>query len=496
MANDLPSVVTKELDALEKMADKVVTSKNIKFFIKPSKTVINDIVKAAHTDQLNFQTIFRSFTITASSLIPYGGSFIAPLLELIWPNADTVKKEDNKMIDLFAKIAKETVDEAIKTFDSAMISATLKTLKDEYIALESEFNNTTELYYSSTGTRAEHNRTKVEIINSNFKMALNQASKSGFEDAELPFYTAIATTYLLFIKSIKANGKGSKLLLDDKTYQEYVSLFPNFSNESIKHIKQTFFDYLKKDSIPTRVYYYSTIRNETFWNVLERDTFIKENGKTFYLDANGRKFTGWYSDRTSSHAYFPLLESNTYYYFSDKKTDKFELGEMVTGFFTDTDGREYYLSEKDNLSTHVSPEPNNVPPLRTLNKGELAVGYFELEGKGSFLATLPILHPPELKEGELRTKWVQDSHFHYYYFAPIDGTLNDAGKKFRRGQMMTGWIWDDQNRGWYYLTENTITNMDHTIFKRGQMVTGNIILSGSPYTFDSTGKCINCAPKK
>ena len=172
--------------------------------------------------------------ITASSLIPYGGSFIAPLLELIWPNADTVKKEDNKMIDLFAKIAKETVDEAIKTFDSAMISATLKTLKDEYIALESEFNNTTELYYSSTGTRAEHNRTKVEIINSNFKMALNQASKSGFEDAELPFYTAIATTYLLFIKSIKANGKGSKLLLDDKTYQEYVSLFPNFSYQCAK----------------------------------------------------------------------------------------------------------------------------------------------------------------------------------------------------------------------------------------------------------------------
>ncbi|HDR4457524.1 insecticidal delta-endotoxin Cry8Ea1 family protein [Bacillus cereus] len=495
MANDyLPSVVSIELDALEKMVEKVVTSKNIKFFIKPSKTVINDIVKAAHTDQLNFQTIFRSFAITASSLIPYGGGFIAPLLELVWPNADIVKEKDNQLIELFSKIAKETVDEAIKTFDSAMITATLKTLKDEYSELESEFNNTTDYY--SIGTRAERNRTKVEIINSNFKLALNQASKSGFEHAELPFYTAIATVYLLFIKSIKTNGKGSKLLLDDITYQEYVNLLPNFSNTSINHIRKIFFDYVEKNSFPTREYYYSTIRNATFWRVLELNTFIQENGKTFYLDDKGRKFTGWYSDRTSSHAYFPYLESNAYYYFSDKKTDKFELGEMVTGFFTDTDGREYYLSEKDNLSMYVSPEPSNVSPFRTLNKGELAVGYFELEGKRSFLATMPILHPPEFKEGELITRWVQDSHFHYYYFAPKDGTLNDAGEKFRKGQMMTGWIWDDQNRGWYYLTENTITNMDHTTFKRGQMVTGNIILSGSPYNFDSTGKCINCKPKK
>lgn len=487
MADTFSPFVKSELDALEKATQKVITSKSISGFIKPSKEVLSSIIKDAHSGQLSFNTVFKSFTITAAALIPYGGSFIAPLLELLWPNPDVVKENNNQMIELFAKIANEAADQAVKALDSATLSAHLKTLKSQYITFEN--------HLTSNNFQTEL-QTDIHDLNANFELALNLAEKSGYEISELPFYTAIATIYILFLQSVVKNGMTSKVNLKPQIYNEYVTILTNFPREAEKHITSTYYDYVKAHTIPYRDYYFATIKNSTFWYVLQRNTWITENGKWFYLDDKGNKLTGWYSPRTTN-AYFPLYESNAYYYLSPEKTNKFEIGEAITGFFTDKNGKEYYLSEEDNLKLFFEPYLQN-PLFKTINKYELATGFFELKDYRAFCAEFPGIAklfiispvPRNTAEGELLTGWIQDPHSHYYYYAPKDNFTNSAGKKFQKGQMVTGWI--QEGSLWYYLAETYMTNQNNKGFNVGVMTTGDILISGKLYSFNSDGKCTNC----
>ncbi|MED2754654.1 insecticidal delta-endotoxin Cry8Ea1 family protein [Bacillus thuringiensis] len=128
------------------------------------------------------------------------------------------------------------------------------------------------------------------------------------------------------------------------------------------------------------------------------------------------------------------------YYFSPIKTDKFEEGEMVTGWFRDDDERTYYFS-----------------PIKT----------------------------DKFEEGEMITGWFQDDDEKTYYFNPTDID------KFEEGEMMTGWFQDDDGKIYYFSPTKT------NVFKEGEMVTGDVDIKDAngrttkTYHFDEKGVCTN-----
>ncbi|WP_423742868.1 hypothetical protein [Bacillus thuringiensis] len=156
-----------------------------------------------------------------------------------------------------------------------------------------------------------------------------------------------------------------------------------------------------------------------------------------------------------------MHQPDAYYYFSSN-------GPMVTGWFTDADGRTYYLNPEETQKFY---------------KGQMAEGFVEI-GKG---------------------KW--------FYFNPLDisrlapngyDNLPEAGKKLLkdtfgisknilRGEQRTEWIHD--NGAWYYCSPEKNNRFD-----KGQMVTGEVNIKNSEgniktYQFNNDGACTNTYQK-
>ncbi|MBQ4524164.1 MAG: hypothetical protein IJA10_14620 [Lachnospiraceae bacterium] len=156
--------------------------------------------------------------------------------------------------------------------------------------------------------------------------------------------------------------------------------------------------------------------------------WVKDNGKWYYLNADGSKKTGWVQD------------GSKWYYLNAN-------GIMQTGWVKDG-GKWYYLNENGTMQT----------------------GWIKDAGKWYYLNA----------NGSMQTGWIKDNGKWYYLNGSGDmaqGWIKVAAKWYylgNSGDMVTGWL--KQNNIWYYLSGN------------GDMLNGWQKIKGKWYYFYTSGK--------
>ncbi|MDA2654232.1 insecticidal delta-endotoxin Cry8Ea1 family protein [Bacillus cereus] len=457
------------LDVLDILADESIKllNKNV-FDSEIAKTIVSlggsqlkSLYRDAHKNELNWNNTFKRLTVAVTALIPHGGAFVSSLIGVIWP--DDVIDNNNQTTNIMDQFS-DLMNEKIENYDRQNIKATLKALHHELKALDDSLNGkrVSESYYGSDSPD-EHNRSRVRFIHSNFKALILQCSKEGYEEPELPLYTAVATAHILFLRCIEKHGLGPKLQFHISNYNEFMKDLKEYPDKYIKHIKETYpkgSSKLSKEPTLVPKYYDETKGNKAFWMAVKRNTLVPQNGKWYYLDRDGKMKTGWVKTGgfiMDDNGQLEIHQPDAYYYFSSN-------GPMVTGWFTDADGRTYYLSPEETQKFH---------------KGQMVEGFVEI-GEG---------------------KWFYFNSFDISRLAPNGyDNLPEAGKRLLkdtfgitknvlRGEQRTEWIHD--NGAWYYCSPEKNNRFD-----KGQMVTGEVNIKNSEgniktYHFNNDGACTN-----
>lgn len=219
-------------------ADGSVTLLNSTPFDSPTVKAITllggNLLNQAYLDAYNkdFTGTARTLVLGATALIPYVGSFISPIIGLLWPaNVGTDMTAQTK--ELVALINEQIADYDIETLEQKG-----KTLKD----LMSRFDdllNGKPVTFGEQGTVQETLRNKASNINDKFIEVINDCQKRSFKAEELPIYTLIATAHLLFLNMIEQNGQSSRIQMDDETYKGYVEDFKRLPIEYANYIEAT-----------------------------------------------------------------------------------------------------------------------------------------------------------------------------------------------------------------------------------------------------------------
>lgn len=225
-------------DVFKVSADGSVTLINSSPFDSPTAKAITllggNLLNQAYLDAYNkdFTGTARSLVLGATALIPYVGSFISPIIGLLWPaNVGTDMTAQTKALVAL-------INEQIADYDIETLEQKGKTLKD----LMSRFDdllNGKPLTFEEQGTIQETLRIKASNINDKFIEVLNDCQKRSFKAEELPIYTLIATAHLLFLNMIEQNGQGSRIQMDDETYKGYVADFKRLPIEYANYIEAT-----------------------------------------------------------------------------------------------------------------------------------------------------------------------------------------------------------------------------------------------------------------
>lgn len=150
---------------------------------------LKDLYKDAHKNEVSWNNTFKNLTVAVTALIPYGGSFVSSIIGVIWP--DEVIDNDNQTTNIMDQFA-DLMNEKIENYDRQSIKVLLKAMQHELKLLEASLNgkSISDSYYGSDSPE-EHNRSRARIIHSNFKALILQCSKEGYEEPELPLYTAV-----------------------------------------------------------------------------------------------------------------------------------------------------------------------------------------------------------------------------------------------------------------------------------------------------------------
>ncbi|MRC19649.1 hypothetical protein GH866_29340 [Bacillus thuringiensis] len=219
-------------------ADGSVTLLNSNPFDSPTVKAITllggNLLNQAYLDayKKDFTGTARTLVLGATALIPYVGSFISPVIGLLWPaNIGTDMTAQTKALVAL-------INEQIADYDIETLEQKGKTLKD----LMSRFDdllNGKPLTFGEQGTIQETLRNKASNINDKFIEVINDCQKRSFKAEELPIYTLIATAHLLFLNMIEQNGQSSRIQMDDETYKGYVEDFKRLPIEYANYIEAT-----------------------------------------------------------------------------------------------------------------------------------------------------------------------------------------------------------------------------------------------------------------
>jgi glucan-binding YG repeat protein len=203
------------------------------------------------------------------------------------------------------------------------------------------------------------------------------------------------------------------------------------------------------------------------------------NGKTYYYDANGKKYTGWLT-----------REGTNYYFYSN--------GVMATGWLTNAAGQKRYFSTSTGAMA-TGWVKNSTGSYRYFNtsNGYMVTGWLtNSTGKRYFNPST----------GYMQTGWLTDSKGAKRFFSTGSGylvtgwvTYSTGAKRYfntTTGVMSTGWLKSASGNYRYFNTSTGfmatgwVSNGSQKRYfdpSTGYMYTGTVTVEGQTCQFDSNG---------
>ncbi|MEH7153343.1 insecticidal delta-endotoxin Cry8Ea1 family protein, partial [Bacillus thuringiensis] len=191
---------------------------------KAGFTLIKQMYTNAYTKDFRGATIELAQAVLP--LIPYG-SYVSPILGLIWPES-----KENSMMDQIEKLIDSKVDAGITKYDLDAIKSDFNTLVD----LQQKFEK------SMLNKDTEKSTRKNNAINLDNKYVsiLNDASKDSKEEAELPLYTTMAAAHIAFLKSTQYEKTREQAGIDKGTFDVHFNKVDAKITEYTKHIQKVY----------------------------------------------------------------------------------------------------------------------------------------------------------------------------------------------------------------------------------------------------------------
>lgn len=436
--------------------------------------ILPEIYKDAYSDDGSFNNTFRTLGLVSTSLIPYVGAFISPILGLIWPESgpnigQLLKAMEERLANL--------MDEKIDKFDQSSLTAEIRGMMDNLKPLENSVNGT--IQYYSTGDVDSLNQQRAVSIENSFQRLKEISRKDGFQISELPLFTIIATAHLNFLHFMENNGTSPKINYTSGALKDFLQNMKKNQDDYIGYIKDMYKQGEAK--INSKIANVGTKAGSIllqinggytapFDEAAVKSAIASLKAQKQNLEANEpsnthdtKAMNQWQAKLDAINAqlnpledylsqYNTLVNQKNDYYNKTQNNDAFKL---AAGLITIND-----IDKKDN---------NN-------NQNSQSNGWYQENGKYFYN-----------KDGIKQTGWIKDDGRSYYLSPVTDGN-------WKTGQMVTGWAKVDNN--WYYLMPKAENN-----YKEGEMVHGSKVnfieipmlmtIDGKAYSFDSSGKCTN-----
>ncbi|MCU4946865.1 MULTISPECIES: insecticidal delta-endotoxin Cry8Ea1 family protein [Bacillus cereus group] len=194
----------------------------------------------------NFNNTARSLTMLGTALIPYGGAFISPIVSLIWP--ENTAAQDSKVQQMVEGLI-SMMDQKIENYDLAKLKTELDALRGTLKKFENSVNNKPQSVSQYDSIQAA-NCTYADIINTSFERILKTSATEGYQVAELPIFTIVATAHLQFLHYMENNAiKHPKIQMDSEHFSRYFSTvkktsekYKNYINDVNNQLQKSFHD--------------------------------------------------------------------------------------------------------------------------------------------------------------------------------------------------------------------------------------------------------------
>ncbi|MFV5916754.1 insecticidal delta-endotoxin Cry8Ea1 family protein [Bacillus cereus] len=425
---------------------KITSASKYKTSLDTAAKAIPNIIKGVNEENIN--NTAKALAVFGTSLIPYVGILISPLIGLLWPELGGSKTLQQMRQEISDEIDTKIKD-SFKEYDLTLLQKKIEPFFERIQKFERLINKTTGIEYKRSaysdmssnilspsdyyaeGTPDQTARAEALGIASKFDEIIASCTKDpqgllvNMDTWEFPIYVLLATAHLQFLYFITKNGKkeaSEKIQFDDETLKIHFS-------EPLQKKVVEYRDYIErtyKKGYEQFVLKMQSLANGS--NDRERLQYLK-NQIDYYKYHNG--------PHTSDSGLVKKYEDTL------KKYEK-----LITE-------RDKYLkltinSEMFNMAVPGHWEPRADGTLKNV----FDVG-----------ASVP------------KYRWLNDNH-HYYYLDP-----------YKEGLMKTGWFLD-LNEKWYYFNPQQGDPNHNTSFAVGEMFANtSAVINGIRYNFDADGSC-------
>eukprot|EP01133_Synstelium_polycarpum_P018228 gene18228-21808_t len=217
---------------------------NKKEWFDQSQALITNVLATATvpmvTQETDFNELIKAIVVGATASIPIIGGGISTIIDAIWSHVlANQTSQQNELTKMYMKMVKEVVDQSISLYDNTDLVA-------EYAGISSYIKTFRTKLANSTAKPAnaslkDEMRDAYTAAEQKMRAALVPKGvfrKVGYEVSELMMFAVAATTHLLFLRQVIANGK--KWGFPDVTVSDYKTAFKGFIVEYTTHCKTTY----------------------------------------------------------------------------------------------------------------------------------------------------------------------------------------------------------------------------------------------------------------
>ncbi|EFA76938.1 hypothetical protein PPL_09690 [Heterostelium album PN500] len=182
-------------------------------WIKQQQDMITNVLKTSAlptvSQSTDFNELIKATVVGSTAMIPIVGGGVSTIIDAIWSHIlSNQTSNTNALTAMYMNMVKEVVDQQISVYDNADLIA-------EYAGIDSYINNfkTKLANYTAKPTNVtlkNEMRTAFTTAEQRLKAALVPKGifrKVGYEVTELMMFTIAATTHLLLLRQVIANGK-------------------------------------------------------------------------------------------------------------------------------------------------------------------------------------------------------------------------------------------------------------------------------------------------